>query len=156
MGGTKQREGELILKLYELRRDETLRRAREWYVAEFTPQSAADIVQLMRSGLRESAHYRMVTTYWDMAAALVNYGSIAPELFHAANTEYLAIFAKIEPFIEEVRATFGTPGYLASLERVARDAPGSAEYFEKIRLLMRRWAESHAQKKSVEVQRDEK
>jgi hypothetical protein len=155
VGGTKQREGELILKLYELRRDDALRRAREWYAVEFNPRGAADIVSLMRSGLRESAHYRMVTTYWDMAAALVNYGSIAPELFHASNTEYLAIFAKIEPFIGEVRAQFGAPGYLRELERVARDAPGAAEYFEKIRLLMSRWAEAHAQK-SAEVSRDEK
>ena len=142
--GEKQEEAELILKLYELRRDEALREARTCFAVEFNPQSAGDIVALMRSGHPQSARYRMVTTFWEMAAALVTHGSIDPKLFHAANTEHMAIFAKLAPFIEEVRATFGLPGYLAELEKVARSAPHAEEYFEKIRGLMKRWAEVSA------------
>ncbi|MCA1593499.1 MAG: hypothetical protein LC754_12785 [Acidobacteria bacterium] len=145
---TKQEEARLILKLYELRRDETFRAARKWYTVEFNPQSAGDIVNLMRSGHPESAHYRMVTTYWDMAAAFVTCGAIDEELFHKTNTEYLAIYAKLEPFIADVRAAFGLPGYLSELERVAQSAPGAEEYFAKIRGLMKRWAESAAAKQS--------
>lgn len=143
--GTKQQEADLILKLYELRREESFRRARTWYAVEFNPQSAQDIVALMRSGHPQSANYRMVTTYWEMAAALVNYGAVDAGLFHAANTEHMAIYAKLEPFIAEVRAAFGLPGYLAELEKLATGAPVAQEYFAKIRGLMKRWAEVHAE-----------
>jgi hypothetical protein len=146
--GEKQEEAGLILKLYELRRDETLREARRWFAVEFQPRSAQEITGLMRSGHPQSAHYRMVTTFWEMAAALVTHGSIDQKLFHAANTEHMAVFAKLEPFIEEVRAAFGLPGYLGELEKVARSAPHAEEYFEKIRGLMKRWGESGARDKT--------
>src|SRR6266542_6434740 len=73
---TKQQDLGLILKLYELRRDEMMRRARNWYVTEFQPQSAKDIIRLMLSGQEQSAYSRMVTSYWDMAESLVNNGGI--------------------------------------------------------------------------------
>jgi hypothetical protein len=100
---TKTEEATLILRLYETRREESLRKARTWYAIEFNPQSAEDIINLMRSGHPQSASYRMVTTYWEMAAAFVGAGAIDAKLFHAANTEHMAIFAKIEPFIADVR-----------------------------------------------------
>ena len=145
--GEKQEEAELILKLYELRREETLREARTWFAVEFQPRSAQEIVALMRSGHPQSARYRMVTTFWEMAAALVTHGSIDPQLFHAANTEHMAIFAKLEPFIEEVRAAFGLPGYLGELEKVTRGAPHADEYFEKIRGLMKHWGDVRARER---------
>jgi len=67
---SKQEEAGLILKLYELRREETMRKARDWYFREFNPQSIADFNQAMFS--EHSGHLRMVVTYWDMAAACVN------------------------------------------------------------------------------------
>ncbi len=147
---TKQEQAALILKLYELRREENIRRARTWFVVEFNPQSAEEIINLMRSGHPHSAQYRMVTTYWEMAAAFVGFGAIDEGLFHAANTEHLAVFAKVEPFIAEVRAAFGLPQYLMELERVATSAPNAKEYFEKIRGLMKRWAEIHERSQNVE------
>ncbi len=149
---TKQEEAELILKLYELRREEAFRKARTWYAVEFNPQSAEDIINIMRSGHPSSAAYRMVTTYWEMAAALVNFGSIDAGLFHAANTEHMAIYAKVEPFIKEVRAAFGLPLYLAELERVATSAPNAQEYFVKIRGLLKRWGEEHARSQKMSGQ----
>ena len=147
---TKQDQAALILKLYELRREDSLRRARTWFAVEFTPHSAEDIINLMRSGHPHSAQYRMVTTYWEMAAALVGFGAIDEGLFHAANTEHLAVFAKVEPFIAEVRAAFGLPQYLMELERVATSAPNAKEYFEKIRGLLKRWAEIHDRTQNAE------
>jgi hypothetical protein len=89
----KQQDVGLILKLYELRRDEMMRRARNWYVTEFQPESAKDIIRLMISGQEQSAYYRMVTSYWDMAASLVNNGGIDEKMFLEANTEHIGIFA---------------------------------------------------------------
>src|SRR5215471_9449039 len=130
---TKQQDVGLILKLYELRRDEMMRRARNWYVTEFQPQSAKDVIRLMLSGQEQSAYYRMVTSYWDMAASLVNNGGIDEKMFLEANTEHMVVFAKIEPFINEVREIFGEPNYLINFERLVMKAPGAKEILARRR-----------------------
>ena len=75
----KQEEAGLILKLYELRREDTMRKARDWYFREFNPESIADFTEAMFG--EHSGHLRMVVSYWDMAAALVNDGAISLGLF---------------------------------------------------------------------------
>jgi hypothetical protein len=137
---TKQQDVGLILKLYELRRDEMMRRARAWYVTEFQPESAKDIIKLMLSGQQQSAYYRMVTSYWDMAASFVNNGGIDEKLFLEANTEHVGIFARIEPFLAEVREAFGEPDYLAHLERLVMKIPNAGEITANRRKLFARWA----------------
>jgi len=139
---TKQHEAELILKLYELRREDRFRRARAWYSTEFNPTSAGDIVKLMIGGFESSANYRMVTSYWDMAASLVNNGAIDEKMFLEANTEHLAVFSKIEPFIAEVREVFGEDDYLIQLERLVSKIPNVRELLEKRRKLLSRWGKS--------------
>jgi hypothetical protein len=131
----KQQDALVILKLYELRREPEFRRAREWFASEFDPQSATDIAQLMRSGFQESARYRMVTSYWDTAASLVNNGGIDERMFLEANTEHMVVYAKLEPFLAEVRALFGLPNYLGQLERLVLRAPDAEAYLPKLRLL---------------------
>lgn len=137
-----QAQASLLLQLYEIRREPRLREARSWFVTRFAPASAQEIVERMRSGFSESAKYRMVTTYWDMACSLVVHGAISDDPFQDANTEHLAVYARLEPHLAAVRSVFGLPRYLASLETVARAAPDAAEYLPKIRGLMNRWAES--------------
>jgi hypothetical protein len=143
---TKQKDVELILKLYELRRDESMRRARAWYITEFNPQSASDIVKLMVGGFESSANYRMVTSYWDMAASFVNNGGIDEKMFLEANTEHLVIFAKIEPFIAKVREIFGEPDYLIQLERLVMKIPDAGEFLAKRRMLLEGWAKTLKEK----------
>jgi len=142
---SRQAEAELTLRLYEIRSGEKLREARFWFTTHFNPQSAQEIAALMASGHRQSAFYRMVTTYWDMACAFVVFEAIDESFFHATQTEYLAVFAKLEPFIEELKQIFGLPDYLENLERVARNAPNAEDYFVKIRGLMSRWNEAEKQ-----------
>jgi hypothetical protein len=139
---TKQQDVGLILKLYELRRDETLRRARNWYVTEFQPESAKDVIRLMLSGQEQSAYYRMVTSYWDMAASLVNNGGIDEKMFLEANTEHIGIFARIEPFIAEVREAFGEADYLIHLERLVMKIPNAKEVMANRRKLFERWSKT--------------
>ncbi|HEY7545546.1 MAG TPA: hypothetical protein VID27_11715, partial [Blastocatellia bacterium] len=105
----KQQDVALILKLYELRREDGLRRARAWYLKEFNPQSAADIVKVLTSGHDGSAYYRMITSYWDMAASFVNNGGIDEKMFNDANGEHIGVFSKVEPYLEEVRAMINRP-----------------------------------------------
>ena len=136
----KQQDTLAIIELYALRRDEAMRRARAWYFTEFNPESAADIVKLMLSGQQPSAAYRMVTSYWDMAASLVNNGGIDEQMFLEANTEHIGIFARIEPFIAEVREVFGEQNYLTHLETLVLKIPNAREIMDNRRKLFARWS----------------
>jgi hypothetical protein len=109
----------LLLKLYELRTEPTLRRARAWFAFEFHPQSTQDVLRTWLGPGHTSAPYRMVTTYWDMAASLVVQGAIPAEMFNAANTEHYALYAKLRPFLAEIRASTKYADYLVNVEQVA-------------------------------------
>jgi hypothetical protein len=108
----------VLLKLYELRTEPTLRDARAWFTYEFHPESAADVLRTWLGPGYASAPYRMVTTYWDMAASLVVQGAIPAEMFNEANTEHFAVLAKLRPYLDEVRTTTKYPDYLAHIEQV--------------------------------------
>src|SRR5215203_2557234 len=90
-----QVDANLILKLYELRREETLRTARDWFASKFQPQTLQDVLDAMNSD--KSGYMRMVVSYWDMAAALVNHRTIDMNLFSETNGEQYLVYAKIEP-----------------------------------------------------------
>lgn len=136
--GTKQEEADLILRLYEMRRDEKLRKAREWFDTEFNPRSAQDIMDILSGSFAGSAYFRMVLTYWEMVAALVNHGSLNADLVHATNVEHLRYYAKIEPFIEEVRKVAGS-GFLSELVKMVKTAPDFEKRMEGWRELNKNW-----------------
>ena len=98
---------DLILKLYDLRREKVMRKAREWYTRQFHPASAQDVVNTLRG--EQSAYFRMVTSYWEMAASFVNAGAIDWEMFMNANPgEPVNVFAKLYPHLEELRSMFAS------------------------------------------------
>ncbi|HEX4231772.1 MAG TPA: hypothetical protein VHZ07_24100 [Bryobacteraceae bacterium] len=121
---SKHEEANLILKLYELRREATMRKARDWYFLEFNPASMADVNAALFG--EHSGHLRMVMSYWDMAAALVNHGAISRELFSETNGEHISVFAKLEPLLSEARAAVG-PQFMANLEKLIDATPGGRE-----------------------------
>jgi hypothetical protein len=127
---SKHEEADLILKLYDLRREQTMRIARDYYVRDFNPESMSDITNAL-SG-EHSAHLRMVVSYWEMAAALVNHGAIDINLFNDTNGEHFAIFAKLEPFLGEIRAAFG-PQFLVNLEKLIDATPDGRKRAAEIR-----------------------
>ena len=131
---------EVLLKLYELRTEPAMRQARAWFAFEFHPTTARDVLGTWLGPGHESAPYRMVTSYWDMAASLVNLGAIPSEMFNAANTEHFALFAKMRPFLEEIRAATNYPENLMNIERVIMSLPDAdarvaifARYMERQR-----------------------
>ena len=117
---SKYEEANLILKLYDLRREAVLREARSWFVREFRPESMEDIHAVMFS--ERGASFRMVASYWDMAATLVNHGAIPLDLFNETNGEHWAVFAMLEPFLADIRASYG-PLFLANLEKLIDATP---------------------------------
>src|SRR5205085_9320665 len=111
----------LNLKLFELRRDPVLREARAWFLTEFNPESFVELSALA-SGPRNAA-FRMVLGYWDMASSLVSSGAIDGDAFRAAHSEIFLTFAKIYPFLQELRSAAGEPEFCRHLEQVVLAAP---------------------------------
>lgn len=119
-----------IVKLYELRREATMRAAREWFRA-YSPNSFQDIAVTL--GGEDDAKFRMVATYWDLAASFVNHGAIDEGMFSDVNVEHIAVFAKVEPFIAEMRAMIKNPRLLDNLEKLVMRVPNIKETMADIR-----------------------
>lgn len=140
---SKAESAELILRLYELRREATMREARNW-IASFMPESAEDVIKAMINE-QSSAYFRMVTSYWDMAASLVNNGAIDEQMFNDANGEHNFVFSKIEPFLEEMRQTIGNPNMLMNLEKLVMRQPDAKEKLGRIRAMVERRIKAQAE-----------
>ena len=140
----KQMDANLILRLYEMRREERMRKAREWFITVFNPASTEDIFNVLTG--EHSADFRMVASYWDMAATFVNHGAIDEEMFNDINTEHVAIYARLQPFLAEIRAMPGVPPYLylKNLEPLVLRMPDSKERIAVMRQYMKRRAEARA------------
>jgi hypothetical protein len=120
----KQEDANLILKLYEIRREPVMREARNWFFT-FNPTTTAEYMEAIMG--EHSGHLRMVITYWDMAASLVNNGAIDEQMFNDANGEHLFIFAKIEPILEGLRQEWNQPEMLKHYETLIRRIPNNQE-----------------------------
>jgi hypothetical protein len=140
----KTESANLILKLYELRREEVMRKARNWYVGEFHPGSSQDVSNAMMNS-ETSAYYRMVTSYWEMACSLVTNGAIDEQMFNDANGEHLVVFAKLEPFLAELRQTYNNPTALQHLERIVMNIPEAKEKMARFREMIKQFAAARAQ-----------
>ncbi len=114
-------DAQVILELYNLRREPELRKARDWWVAKFWPNSADEIQKVaMAMGTQENAWLRQVGGYWGMAASLVLHGAIDAELFlqPSISGEMMFVFAKVQPFVKELREKMGDPHLFANIEKV--------------------------------------
>jgi hypothetical protein len=116
-----------------------MRVSRQWFFSDFAPKSAMDIIALFREGERASANFRMITSYWDMAASLVLNGAIDEKTFLDANTEHLFIYAKVQPFLAEIRELFSDPDYLINLETLVLKIPNIEEKIEVRKRLFKLW-----------------
>ena len=114
----------LNLQLFDLRREPVLREARGWFVAEFTPETFAELAAV--AGGPRNAAFRMVLGYWDMAASLVTGGAVDAAAWRAAHGEALVTFAKVHPFLAELRAATGEPEFCRHLEAVVMETPDAA------------------------------
>jgi hypothetical protein len=150
---TKVESADLILKLYDLRREETMRKARNWMFA-FNPTSADDYWQTMMDA-EVGPYLRMVTSYWDMAAAFVTSGAIDADLFNDTAGEHVMVFAKIEPILGELREKFENPEAFKNLEKVILDRPDGAERVKKtqewMKTIMAEFQAANADKKAGEA-----
>ena len=139
----KEASVDLILKLYDLRREEKMREARNWIIS-FFPESAEDIVRTMIDP-ETSAKFRMVSSYWDMAAGFVLRGAIDEEMFFDSANECWVVFSKIQPFVDGVRKAIDNPDFQKNMETLLMKQPNAPEKLASRRESMKRWMQARAE-----------
>ncbi|HVW11929.1 MAG TPA: hypothetical protein VHC90_25290 [Bryobacteraceae bacterium] len=127
---TQYESASLILELYNLRREATMREARSFWIA-FNPETVDDLMASLSGP--HGAHVRMVLSYWDMACSFVVNGAIDQKMFNDANGEHLVVFGKIEHLIPAWREKMGDPTVWKSLETVALGTPGARQKIDGIK-----------------------
>jgi len=110
-------QAELILKLYELRRETVMREARSYVGGEFMPRSADELVDIVSAGGRHTGFVLQVYGYWDMVAAFVSHGALEAGLVYDTCQEMYFQYAKIQPYLAEFREKMNLPEFLISIER---------------------------------------
>lgn len=131
-------DAQLILRLYELRREEEMRNGRRWFFGEFFPQSVDDIVAVWGNPQHpHNAHFRMVATYWDMAASFIVHGTLNGDLFLESGNEMIAVWALVGDHIEELRQKARLASFLSNIEKVIQDHPAAQERLAWIKQMMK-------------------
>ena len=111
-------DANLILRLYEMRREDRMREARAWFTAHFRAKAWEDLATLVPPGSAENASYRMVISYWDMVASFIVTGVLNQELFFQSGRELLVVFERMRGVLPGIRESYKDPSYMANLERV--------------------------------------
>jgi hypothetical protein len=134
-------DAEIVMRLYELRREDKLRKARNWFLSSFKGiRSIDDLLKAAPNGSEENAYFRMVISYWDMAAGFVTSGAVNQDLFFRNSNEMLFIWLRASEVIPELRRSRHNPVAYSDLEEAAKAmtewmetrAPGSYEGFRKM------------------------
>lgn len=112
-----QADAQLLLQLYEMRREPELRRARKWFLTEFRAQSWGEIKERYLTHTDEDRWFRQTISYWEMVGSLVNRGVLNAELFFDHTGEDIVTWERVKPWIEEARADI-RPTYLYQFERM--------------------------------------
>jgi hypothetical protein len=140
MGEVTNEQVNLMLRLYEERREPKLREAREWFFANFHVKNEEDMMRVCPPGSQGNVYMRMVLTYWEMVASIVNRGLIDQDFFFENSGEQWAVFELVKPVIAAWRTMFSSPKFLANLEEQCKrleawrekNSPGSNAAIRKM------------------------
>jgi hypothetical protein len=143
----------LMLRLYDIRREPRLREARDWYMTHFTPATPEELMAMCPPGSQENAFMRMVISYWEMVASIVNRDVINDEFFFENSGEQWVVWERLKPVVPAFRVMFKNPLAFSNLEKHCaamerwreKRAPGSTEAMRAVNAQMQQQA---AQKKS--------
>ena len=130
-------DANLILRLYDMRREDRMREARAWFTGNFHASTMEEFLKLCPLGSKENAYYRQVTSYWDMAASFIAAGVLGEELFFESGRELLLVYTRVQKLLPLVREAYKDPNVMKNLEAVAKSfiewmnkrAPGSYDSF---------------------------
>jgi hypothetical protein len=140
MGTATHEQVNLMLRLYEERREPKLREAREWFSVHFHPAGPEDAMRLTPPGSKENAYMRMVLGYWEMVASIANRGLVDEELFFETSGEQWGVWEQVKPVAGAWRTMFANPQFLGNLEEHCKRLdtwremrnPGSVETLRKV------------------------
>jgi hypothetical protein len=122
-------DAELILKLYELRQEETLRKARRFLVFDFNPKTVEELRVVSRDTKSEyNPYWRQAISFWEMATSLVLRGAIDPELFLDSSLEGILLYAKFHHFHAETEKQSGNPFMGKTAELIAKYPTAQARH----------------------------
>jgi hypothetical protein len=120
-------DANLILRLYEMRRDERMRKARSWFTANCKVKSYEELIKIAPGGSDENASFRMVVSYWDLVGSFITSGVLNKELFFQSGREMLVVFERMRELLPSMRGAYKDPNYLKHLETVGSQY---AAYFQ--------------------------
>lgn len=140
MGEVTHEQVNLMLRLFEMRREAKLRDARDWFSANFHVTTIEDVARVCPPGSQENAYVRMVLGYWEMVASIVNRGLIDEDFFFETAGEQWVVWEQIKPVLASWRQMFSNPKFLGNLDEQCRRleawrekrAPGSNEANRKV------------------------
>jgi len=121
-------DANLILRLYEMRREDRMRKARAWFTANCKAKSYEELLKLAPGGTDENASVRMVTSYWDLVASFMTAGVLNKELFFQSGRELLLVWERVRDYLPSMREAYKDPSYLQHLETIGNEF---AAYFKK-------------------------
>jgi len=149
-GNASSGDAQAILYLYELRREAQMREARHFISANFWPESAEQVLQIAREyPSQENAWMRQVTSYWEMAAALVVNGALHEKLFFDCSGEMYCVYAKFKPFLAEIRQKL--PYFLLTVEQVVMSTPKGRERLARLEARLARRRQKLAQRRAAVI-----
>ena len=143
------RDAQLILQLYDLRRETEMRRAREWWATEFWPNNADDFLKVAWApGTQENKWLRQVAGYWGIAASFVLQGALDEDLFLVPgfSGEMFVMFAKVYPFVGELREKLGDPEVFLDIEKVVMRTKWGRERLKFLLKRLESWREKMGKK----------
>jgi hypothetical protein len=142
-------DADICMKLYELRREAEMRKARNFVNFQFHSQGVNDVLELMQAtGTKENAWARQVFSFWENAASLVLNDIVHPGLFFAWNGEMVFVYAKFKPFLKELRQKMENPAFLAGVEKVVSNSPEMRKRVDMIQKRLAKMAEKAQAAKS--------
>ncbi|MFP5275573.1 MAG: hypothetical protein ACLGPM_00540 [Acidobacteriota bacterium] len=125
-------DAEIILRLYELRREPVMRQARAWIAGEFWPRTVEEFFAVAENPADpHNAYFRQVTSYWEMAAALALHGAVSADLFVDCNGEGFFLLAKFAPLLEKIHER--NPAFLAKTSALISRFSTAAQRYDAIR-----------------------
>jgi hypothetical protein len=136
-------DAELCIKLYELRREAEMRKARDFVNFKFQPTSAEDVLKLLQAmGTQENAWFRQVFSFWENVASLVVHDVVNPDLFLAWNGEIVFVYAKYAPYLKEIRETFENPEFWCNVQKVVTGSMEMRKRLARVQKMLARIAAS--------------
>jgi hypothetical protein len=141
-------DAQIIMQLYDLRREPEMRKARQWMLAEFSPRTADDFLKVANAlGTPENNWLRQTWSYWGMAASFVLQGALSESLFlrPAVSGEMFVTFAKVYPFLKELREKLGDPEAFLDIETLITRSKWGRDRLKFISKRIEAWRERQSQ-----------